>query len=76
MLRCRHGNPGWHGRREIFGRIVQDPYTIGNRTIQLMAEYLRGNKKVLADGKIHIPSQVVTRENVGEYQRFLGKCEE
>lgn len=55
---------------------MQDPYTIGNRTIQLMAEYLRGNKKVLADGKIHIPSQVVTRENVGEYQRFLGKCEE
>jgi ribose transport system substrate-binding protein len=55
---------------EIYGTIVQNPYTIGNRTIELMAKYLRGDKAAFADGKILIPSQVVTAENVAEYQRL------
>jgi hypothetical protein len=35
-----------------------------------MAKYLRGDKSVLADGRILIPSQVVTAENVADYQRL------
>jgi ribose transport system substrate-binding protein len=55
---------------EIFGTIVQNPYTIGNRTVQLMTRHLRGDKSALAPGKIHIPTQVVTVENVADYQRL------
>ncbi|MEY4386944.1 MAG: hypothetical protein RLY20_2227 [Verrucomicrobiota bacterium] len=54
---------------EIHGAIVQSPYKIGNRTVELMAKYLRGDKAALAQKKIFIPSQVVTAENVAEYQR-------
>lgn len=60
---------------EIYGTIVQDPYTIGNRTVQLLTKYLRGDKPVLAAGKIHIPSQIVTTENVAEYQRMGSRPE-
>lgn len=60
---------------EIYGTIVQDPYTIGNRTVQLLTKYLRGDKSVLAAGKIHIPSQIVTSENVAEYQRMGSRPE-
>jgi len=55
---------------EIYGTIVQNPYKIGNRTVELMAKYVRGDKSALADGKILIPSQVVTAENVADYQRL------
>lgn len=55
---------------EIYGTIVQNPYTIGNRTVQLMAKHLRGDKTALAAGRIHIVSQVVTVENVADYQRL------
>jgi ribose transport system substrate-binding protein len=54
----------------IFGTIVQNPYKIGNRTVELMTKHLRGDKTALAAGKIHIPSQVVTVENVADYQRL------
>jgi ribose transport system substrate-binding protein len=55
---------------DIFGTIVQNPYKIGNRTVELMAKHLRGDKSALAAGKIHILSQVVTVENVADYQRL------
>lgn len=55
---------------EIHGTIVQNPYKIGNSTVQLIAKHLRGDKTALAAGKIHIPSQVVTVENVADYQRL------
>lgn len=55
---------------EIFGTIVQNPYKIGNRTVELMTKYLRGDKTALAAGKIHISSQIVTVENVADYQRL------
>jgi ribose transport system substrate-binding protein len=55
---------------EIYASIVQNPYKIGNRTVELMAKYLRGDKAALGDGKILIPCQLVTSSNVEEYQRL------
>jgi ribose transport system substrate-binding protein len=55
---------------EIQGAVVQNPYKIGNRTVELMVKSLRGDKSALGGGKIFIPSQVVTSENVKEYIRF------
>jgi ribose transport system substrate-binding protein len=55
---------------EIHGTIVQSPYKIGNRTVEFMAKHLRGDNPTLTEGKILIPSQVVTSENVVDYQRL------
>jgi len=55
---------------EIYGTIAQSPFKIGNQTILFLADYLRGNKTALPEGKLLIPSNVVTKENVEGYKKM------
>ena len=56
---------------DIYGTVVQNPFQIGGQTIFRMAKYLRGDKTQLAGGKIFIPSQEVTKDNVAHFQNVL-----
>jgi ribose transport system substrate-binding protein len=55
---------------DIYGTVVQQPFKFGEEAITRMAEYLRGDKSVLAgvNGKIYIPTIEVTKANVAEIQ--------
>ena len=56
---------------DIYGTVVQNPFQIGGQTIFRMAKYLRGDKTQLAGGKIFMPSQEVTKDNVAHFQNVL-----
>jgi len=56
---------------DIYGTIVQKPFSIGRETIFRMGEYLRGDKSQLAGGKIFITTHAVTKDNVAAYQASL-----
>ena len=56
---------------DIYGTIVQKPFSIGRQTIIYMEKCLHGDKTQLAAGKILIPTQPVTKENVAEIQAYL-----
>jgi ribose transport system substrate-binding protein len=53
---------------DIYGTIAQKPYEFGYQAIVRMDKYLRGDKTQLADGKILIPSQAVTKDSVAAFQ--------
>jgi ribose transport system substrate-binding protein len=56
---------------DIYGTIVQNPFSIGRETVFRMGEYLRGDKNQLAGGKIFTTTHAVTRDNVAAYQASL-----
>jgi ribose transport system substrate-binding protein len=56
---------------DIYGTIVQNPFSIGRETVFRMGEYLRGDKMQLSGGKIFITSHAVTKDNVAAYQASL-----
>jgi ribose transport system substrate-binding protein len=56
---------------EIYGTIVQKPFTIGRQAIIRMDKYLNGDKTQLSDGKIIIPTKAVTKNNVAILQETL-----
>lgn len=56
---------------DIYGTIVQKPFSIGRETIFRIGEYLRGDKTQLAGGKLFITSHAVTKDNVAAYQAPL-----
>jgi ribose transport system substrate-binding protein len=53
---------------DIYGTVVQKPYWIGHKAISSMGDYLRGQKEHLATGKILVPTRVVTKTNVVDFQ--------
>ena len=53
---------------DIYGTIVQRPYTFGREAVTRMAKYLQGDKTQLSGGKILIPSHAVTKDNVAAFQ--------
>lgn len=55
---------------EIYGTIAQSPFKIGNATVVSLAKHLSGDKNVLAGGKVLIPSNPVTKGNVGAYKNL------
>ena len=61
---------------EIYGTIVQKPFTIGRQAIMRMEKYLNGDKTQLADGKIIIPTKAITRANVAPLQHMLQYAQE
>jgi len=52
---------------DIYGTIVQNPLKIGYQTIFRMDKYLRGDKSQFDHGKILIPSQSITKDNLTDY---------
>lgn len=52
----------------IYGTIVQNPFSIGRQTILCMSKCLHGDKTELAAGKILIPAQAVTKDNIAAFQ--------
>jgi ribose transport system substrate-binding protein len=56
---------------DIYGTIVQNPFSIGRETVFRMGQYLRGDKTQLAGGKIFISSHAVNKDNVAAYQASL-----
>ena len=54
------------------GTVVQDPYQWGYQGMHLMADYLEGDKsKVPADGLIIVPTQVIDKSNVDEFEAVV-----
>jgi ribose transport system substrate-binding protein len=56
---------------DIYGTIVQKPYEVGRQVVIRMDKYLRGDKTQLSDGKILIPTHVITKDNVAGFQASL-----
>ena len=57
------------GAGEIYGTVVQRPLDIGFQAITRMDKYLHGDKTQLAGGKVFIPSEAITQDNVHLYQQ-------
>ena len=53
---------------DIYGTVVQKPFRIGQQAIAGMGGYLRGDKHLLAAGKILLPTRVVTKDNIADFQ--------
>ncbi|WP_417833103.1 sugar-binding protein [Thalassospira xiamenensis] len=54
------------------GTVVQDPYQWGYQGMHLMADYLEGDmSKVPADGLIIVPTQVIDKSNVDEFEAVV-----
>lgn len=54
------------------GTVVQDPYQWGYQGMKLMAAYLQGDKsQVPADGLIIVPTQVIDKDNVDDFEKQL-----
>ena len=54
------------------GTVVQDPYQWGYQGMHLMANYLEGDmSKVPADGLIIVPTQVIDKSNVDEFEAVV-----
>lgn len=57
---------------QFAGTVVQDPYQWGYQGMKLMAAYLKGDKtKVPADGLIIVPTKVIDKANVDEFEKQL-----
>jgi ribose transport system substrate-binding protein len=52
---------------DIYGTIVQKPFLIGSDSILEMGNYLRGEQKGLAAGKILIPARTITKDNIDDF---------
>ncbi len=58
----------------ISATIVQQPFVFGEKAIQVMAAYLRGDKSVIpADKKILVPTKVIDKSNVDTFRTNLNK---
>ena len=55
---------------DIYGTIVQKPFSIGRQTVIWMDKYLHGDKSQFT-GKFYIPTQTVTKDNVAFVQNSL-----
>ena len=55
---------------DIYGTIVQKPFSIGRQTVIWMEKSLHGDKSQTG-GKFFIPTQTVTKENVAFVQNSL-----
>lgn len=56
----------------IFATIVQQPYEFGYKSVELMAQYLKGNKEALpADKKLIVPTVVVKKDQAKEFSDKL-----
>ena len=55
---------------DIYGTVVQKPLQIGWQTIVRMDKYIHGDKSQLAGGKILLPSQTVTKDDLVEFQNW------
>ncbi len=56
---------------DIYGTIIQKPFSIGRQTILCLDKCLHGDKSQLTAGKIYIPTEKVTKDNVAEMQISL-----
>jgi ribose transport system substrate-binding protein len=56
---------------DIYGTVIQKPFSIGRQTILRMDKYLHGDKSQLAAGKVFISTEKVTKDNVAEIQTSL-----
>ena len=52
---------------DIYGTVVQNALKIGYVSVIHMDKYLRGDKGQFGNGKLLIPSRVITRTNLPEY---------
>jgi len=57
----------------IYGTVVQQPYEFGKQAITRMDKYLRGDKSQLAGGKIIIPTMVIKKAEVADFEVKLKK---
>jgi ribose transport system substrate-binding protein len=55
---------------EIYGTIVQRPFSIGHLTILAIEKYLQGDHSQFAGGKHFISTQVVDKNNVASFEKF------
>ena len=56
----------------IFSTVVQQPFEFGYQCMVDMIKYLNGVKSwVPADKKIIIPTRVIDKSNVGEFQKYM-----
>ncbi len=53
----------------IYATVVQQPFEFGKQAITSMAKYLRGDKSVFPENKIHIiPTLTIKKDNVADFQ--------
>jgi ribose transport system substrate-binding protein len=55
---------------EIYGTIVQRPFSIGHQTILAIEKYLQGDPSQLVGGKHFISTHVVDKSNVASFEKF------
>ena len=55
---------------DVAGTILQSPNNFGYQTIVRMGKYLRGDSAELADQKILLPSQKLTKDKIVEFQAW------
>jgi len=55
---------------DVAGTILQSPNNFGYQTIVRMGKYLRGDNAELADQKILLPSQKLTKDKIVEFQAW------
>ncbi len=53
------------------GTVVQNPYMYGYRSVELLAQMVRGKKVESKDGFVDIPARKITKENVIEFRDEL-----
>jgi ribose transport system substrate-binding protein len=63
----------------IFATVIQQPFEIGYRSVQVMSKLLQGDKSVVPENKrVLVPALVVQKNNVQEYttkiNQMLGKA--
>lgn len=57
----------------IYGTVVQQPYEFGKQAITRMYQYLQGDKSQLAGPKIIIPTRVIKKADVADFEVQLKK---
>jgi ribose transport system substrate-binding protein len=57
----------------IYGTVVQNPFEFGKQSVTLMDKYLHGDKSVVGNGKIYIPTREIKQDNVAAYQAEVKK---
>lgn len=58
----------------IAATIVQQPYQFGHRSIHVLAKLAAGNRSdVPKDGLLHVPTRVITKDNVAAFRAELQK---
>ena len=58
----------------VYGTVVQDPYTFGLKSIQLLAQLAKGDKSGLPkSGSIIVPTEAVKQANLASYEADQAK---